>query len=326
MLKKGFVAVFKIIALVFLAAFITLLISAVVASPAAEAADPAQAGASLVGIFIVALADVLVLLGVIKLSCWAGLALISGLAFSYFGVKTFLGQIEALAFLTPVAEELGSGSVPVIAMPVEIIVMQFLIGIALALIVVPLAVRLVGKHRSSAGETRPRLVLGMSAWQWFWKLLAVIAVYELLYFGFGYFVAWQNPAVVEFYQGTNPESFLAALQNIATSTPLLIALQALRALLWAAFALPVILMLRDRPWIGALATAIFLAIPMNVQHIIPNPFMLAEVRMAHFIETASSNFILGAFLFWNLHRRHHSLVGLFRVSQARREEVESQAA
>jgi hypothetical protein len=39
--------------------------------------------------------------------------------------------------------------------------------------------------------------------------------------------------------------------------------------------------------------------------------MPAAVRQAHFIETASSNFIFGMLLFWLLHRSHRSLQDLF---------------
>jgi hypothetical protein len=39
---------------------------------------------------------------------------------------------------------------------------------------------------------------------------------------------------------------------------------------------------------------------MNSQMLIPNPFMPAEVRMAHFLETASSNFLFGWLLVWVL--------------------------
>jgi hypothetical protein len=50
---------------------------------------------------------------------------------------------------------------------------------------------------------------------------------------------------------------------------------------------------------------------MNIQHIIPNPYMPADVRIAHFVETASSTLIFGMVLFWLLHRRHRSLVDVF---------------
>ncbi|MEJ2265962.1 MAG: hypothetical protein P8X95_21150 [Anaerolineales bacterium] len=193
MIKNALVTGSKIIWLTIIAALITLVVSALTASTAPQATDPAQAGAALWGVLIVAFVDALVLVGIIKLSRWAGLALVAGLAFSYFGVKTFLGQIEALAFLTPMANQLGSGTVPVIAMPLELIAGMFVVGIALALIVVPLAVRLFGKAQAGAGEPGPRWLPSMDLGQWAGKLLAVIVVYELLYFGFGYAVTvrWQ---------------------------------------------------------------------------------------------------------------------------------------
>jgi hypothetical protein len=157
----------------------------------------------------------------------------------------------------------------------------------------------------------------MGAGQWVLKLGAIILLYELLHFGFGYYVAWKNPAVLAFYQGTDPGSFLAEMRNVISEMPTVLGLQAFRALLWAAFALPVVDMLEDKPWIGALATGLLLSIPANVQHIILNPYMPAAVRAAHFPETASSTFIFGVLVFWLLHRSHQSLADLFRGSSIR---------
>lgn len=319
MIRNALVTGVKVVLLTIIGAIVTLVVSSVTAASAAQATSPDQATGAIFGILIVSFVDSLVLLAIIKLSRWAGLALMVGLAFSFFGVKTFMGQIEALAFLTPLGSELGSGSVPMIAMPPQLIIGLLLSGIILAIIIVPLAVRLFGKARGEAGETRPRLLPSMGAGQWLVKLLVVIVLYELLYFGFGYYVAWQSPAVLEFYQGTDPGSFLAQIQNVARNTPLLISFQGLRGLLWVIFAMPVIMMLRHRPWVGALTTGILLAITMNIQNFIPNAFMPYQVRMVHFVETASSNFILGMFLFWIFHRGHRSLGDLVGVvEQAKR--------
>jgi hypothetical protein len=150
--------------------------------------------------------------------------------------------------------------------------------------------------------------------QWLWKLGAVIVFYELLYFGFGYYVAWKNPAVLSFYQGADPGSFFAQMQHVITQTPTLIPFQAFRALLWTAFALPLIGMLHHKGWLGALLTGLLVSLPMNIPHIVPNPYMPAAVRMAHFIETASSTFIFGMLMFWLLHRTHTSLADLFGLA------------
>jgi hypothetical protein len=101
------------------------------------------------------------------------------------------------------------------------------------------------------------------------------------------------------------------MRNVATQTPTLIPFQAFRALLWVAFTLPVIQMLRHKRWWGALLTALLVSLPMNIPHIVPNLYMPGDVRLVHFIETASSNFIFGLLLFWLLHRPHRSPADLF---------------
>jgi hypothetical protein len=143
-----------------------------------------------------------------------------------------------------------------------------------------------------------------------------------LYFGFGYYVAWKNPAVLSFYQGADPGSFFAQMQHVITQTPTLIPFQAMRALLWTAFALPLISMLRHKGWLGALLTGLLVSLPMNIPHIVPNPYMPAAVRMAHFIETASSTFIFGMLMFWLLHRAHTSFADLFGLAGGEKERRE----
>ena len=269
----------------------------------AEAMGDAQqeGGNTLPLLFVVTGVDALILSLVITQSRWRGWRLMAGLTFAFYGVNTLVGQIEAVVFLTPLGERWGAGSVPALAMPLDFILAQFLIGAALAIVGVPLAVLLFGKAKreqvSGPGSDPARI----SGSEWIWKLGAIIISYELLYFGFGYYLAWRNPAVQAFYQGTDPGSFFAQMRYVATETPTLIPFQAGRALLWTAFGLPVIRMLREKPWLGALLTGLLFSLPMNVPHIVPNPYMPAAVRAAHFVETASSTFIFGVLMFWLLH-------------------------
>jgi len=277
-------------------------------------AAPEDGGNTIPLLFIVTAVDALILGLVITQSRWRGLPLILGLTFAFYGVQTVIGQIEAVVFLTPLGERWGAGSIPVLTMPLDFILSQFLIGAALAVVGIPVAALLFGKAKRGQEAPPVRLSPGISGSEWIWKLGAIIVLYELLYFGFGYYVAWKDPAVLAFYQGTDPGSFFAQMRNVATETPTLIPFQAFRALLWAAFSLPVIRMLRHKPWLGALLTGLFLSLPMNVPHIVPNPYMPPAVRTVHFIETASSTFIFGVLMFWLLHRGHRSLADLFGVS------------
>jgi hypothetical protein len=309
----GFVLKTALIAIIML---IAMIVATELALPAEtmEAASQEQAGNVVLLLLIINVVNALLFGLVVTQSRWHGWPLLLGLTFAFYGVQTLIGQIEAIVFLTPLGERFGAGSVPTLTMPMDFITSQFIIGAAQAVVAAPLAVLLFGKIKADEERSTFALFPQIRLPQWLLKLGAVIILYELLYFGFGYFVAWKNPAVTAFYQGADPGSFLAQMRNVVAETPTLIPFQAFRALLWVAFSLPVISMLRHKPWVGALATGLFLSLPMNIPHIVPNPFMPADVRMAHFIETASSNFIFGVLMFWLLHRSHRSLANFLRIS------------
>jgi hypothetical protein len=211
-------------------------------------------------------------------------------------VQTVIGQIEAIFFLTPLGEKWGAGSVPAMEMPLDFIISQFIVWGAVTLVGVPMAV-LLFDNRKKAAKSRIQWLPNMSSKDWLLRIGLVIIAYELLYFGFGYFVAWKHSAIQAFYQGTDPGNFIAQLVNVAKETPGLYGLQAFRSLLWLVIALPVISMLRHKNWSGALLTGLFVSLPMNIPHIIPNPYMPADVRAVHFTETVISTFIFGVLLF-----------------------------
>jgi len=74
----------------------------------------------------------------------------------------------------------------------------FLMGIPTAFLFIPLAVWILGKGRATA-HAAPNLALVMPVQQWIWKLAAIVVVYLVLYWGAGYFIAWQNPELRAFY-------------------------------------------------------------------------------------------------------------------------------
>jgi hypothetical protein len=131
----------------------------------------------------------------------------------------------------------------------------------------------------------PPHTLPPTAGGWAWRLALIAMAYLTLYFSFGYVVAWQNPEVRALYEGGINQSVFANER--------LIPFQILRALLWVLFALPVIRMTRGTIWQVGLVVGLLYALPMNMFHVIPNDLMAPSVRLSHFIETASSNFIFG---------------------------------
>lgn len=121
-----------------------------------------------------------------------------------------------------------------------------------------------------------------------WRLMATV-----------YFIAWQNPAVREYYGGIDEGSFFARMGAVLRDTFWLIPFQILRAMLWAVIALPVIRMMKGQWLETALAIGLLFAVN-TAQLLLPNPYMPEAVRMTHLIEVASSNFIFGLFVGWLL--------------------------
>ncbi|HEY0593815.1 MAG TPA: hypothetical protein VGF40_18730, partial [Thermoanaerobaculia bacterium] len=169
----------------------------------------------------------------------------------------------------------------------------FVMGAIVAALFSPLAVVILGKARAKAPEAAARVAHARwGAAEWIWKLAAIAVAYLILYYGFGYCVAWKQPAVREFYGGTDPGSFVAQMAKIWEATPWMFLFQVLRALLWTLFVLPVIRMLDGSVWKVGLSIALLFAV-WSSQLALPNPFMPEAVRHAHLVETLMSNFLFG---------------------------------
>jgi hypothetical protein len=255
------------------------------------------------GLLIIALGDLLVIAALILASRWSGWKLAVSLALAYYGAVTFMLQIETWYFLSSVT--VGAQLLPRL----------FLMGIPTAFLFIPLAVWILGKGRATA-ETSANLALVMPAKQWIWKLAAIAVAYLILYWGAGYFIAWQNPELRVFYgQPGDALPFFTHTANTLRNDPMLFPFQILRALLWVCCTLPVIRSSKVNPWWTALLVGLFLSVPQSLPLILENPLMpIASVRISHLIEVASSNFIFGTIVVWLLHREHYSFGDLFAKS------------
>jgi hypothetical protein len=250
---------------------------------------PEEAGGAAVALLAVSFLITIVLTHLILRSRWAGWRLIATVFLVFYGVMTFMPHIESAVFLT----RLPSGMLPRL----------FLMGALIAAPFSALAVLILGKSKSNAEDAAYNARLVMPTKEWAWKLAVIAIAYFVLYFAFGYFVAWKNSAVREYYGGSDEGSFLAHMRMVLTNTCWLIPFQMLRGILWAAIALPVIRMLKGRWQETALALGLLFAVT-NAQLLLPNPYMPEAVRMSHLIETASSNFIFGFLIGWLLTPRH----------------------
>jgi hypothetical protein len=263
-----------------------------------------DAAATLPALLAASLLEAAVFVYLILRSRWTGWKLVGAIFLAFYGSNTVVTQIESLVYLPHL---LPPGMIP------QLLVM----GAILAGLFSPLAVLIMGwMRRGMRREVTPQAPnarLANRPGEWAWKLTAIAGAYLVLYYAFGYFVAWKNPAVRAYYGGTDPGSFLAQLTWIWDTTPWMFPLQALRAMLWAAFTLPVIRMHRGQPWEVSLAAAALFAV-WSVQLLLPNPYMPEAVARTHLIETLLSNFIFGAVVGWLLSRHRASPRGLPRRS------------
>jgi hypothetical protein len=279
-------------------------VSGVSALPADAEPPPVDAGAALPALLAASLLEAAVLAYLILRSRWTGWRLVAAIFLAFYGSNTVVTQIESLVYLP---HQLPPGVVP------QLLVM----GAILAGLFSPLAVLILGRMRREATPQAPDAHPVNRPGEWAWKLTAIAGAYLVLY-AFGYFIAWKNPAVRAYYGGTDPGSFLAQLAWIWDTTPWMFPLQALRAMLWAAFTLPVIRMHRGQRWEVSLAAASLFAV-WSVQFLLPNPYMPEAVARTHLVETLLSNFIFGCVVGWLLSRRRAPSHSMLRRSAGLKE-------
>ena len=296
--KQPIRLVLKVLALTILYLIIFMISGALLAFNLPQPPED-KMNAVLLGSILMAAVNTLVVTIIVLRSRWHGWRLALATGFSMFGVTIVMSQIET-AYFGP-ALGIPSSMLPGIILPF----------LATFIVFTPLAVLILGKWPASDDVDEPNERAVMPAGQWVVKLAAIAIIYCVLYFGFGFIVAWSNPELRAMYgEGVNQAVF---------SIPRLIAFQVLRSALWVLFALPVIRLTKGTPWQVALIVGLLYALPMNIGLASPNPFMPdPSVRLSHFVETTTSNFIFGLIVTWLLHRRHSSLGDLFTPSPAGR--------
>lgn len=217
---------------------------------------------------------------------WSGPKLVWGIGLSFYAVHTFLQQIETLAF-------------PAVArrMPAGMITWLFLTGAAFSILLAPAAVLVLGRWRGSSEAVEdPRRGPLASKKEWAWKLLVSALLYEVLYFTFGYFIAWRTPGLPEFYGGRDPGSFFRQLGSVLSDTPWLLVLQLVRGALFSGVALLIVRMQRGGVVETSLCLGAFFSLTVAAQLFFPNPYLPEHVLAAHRLELALSNFLYGALL------------------------------
>lgn len=280
--------VLKVVILAFLL-FVFNSIAAVVVglSDFAQAVD----STGVVTLLMVGVLETIVLSYAIIRSRWTGWRLVVIVFLVFFGVKTFLSQIETVVFLNYLVD----------VVPVEIIPKLFMMGAITAALFSPLAVLIHGRMKGAEKSQEPNRRLVLPWKEWAWKLILIAVIYVVIYFLFGLFVF--APLAGEAFQ-----EYYGDLQLPAWIFPF----QIVRAMIWTALALPVIRMLKGKWWEAGLAVALLFSVLMSAQLLLPaGEFMPDRIRISHFIELLSSGFLFGWIVVWLLNRHHGSLRELF---------------
>ncbi|KPK09249.1 MAG: hypothetical protein AMJ56_10845 [Anaerolineae bacterium SG8_19] len=304
-IKSILILALKVLALT-IVFFISFLVGSSIFSPVDPLGmTPEEMNMAPIMLLVVGLIDTLILTWLILRSRLYGWRLMVVVAFILYGVKTFTSIVEAWYFMTSVTSEMA--------------LRLLLQTVPLVLIFPPVAVLVLGKAKKQdeADET-PNTRLVMPTGQLMLKVTFLsVVVYSLLFFGAGYYIAFRNPELLAYYGTSDPGSFLAQLGVLWAIDPFVFVLEFLRGALWVALAAPIIRWTKGRTWETGLLVALTFALVQNDIHLVPQPLMPPSVRLSHFIETASSNFIWGLAIVWLLHREHTSFRDLFSFGRAK---------
>lgn len=122
--------------------------------------------------------------------------------------------------------------------------------------------------------------------------------YVIIYFVFGYFVAWQEADLRVFYTGHNADNgFLDSLITNFRERPVIYPFQFIRGVLFGLFVLPLLQMFPDRP-VTLLISLLLVFSSVAISLIIPNVLFPDSVRWAHFREMMSSMTVFAVLIWW----------------------------
>jgi hypothetical protein len=213
-------------------------------------------------------------------SQYNGLKLILATFVIFFGVATFLTQIETVVFLRYLVE----------IVPVEEIPKLFLQGLIVAALFSISAVAVYGKLRGKDEHDIGREIrVERFSGALLSRLLATAVIYVPLYILFGMFVAM--PLGGEAFQ-----EYYAGLQL----PPWILPFQVIRGVIWAFLALAIMWVMEGGWWEKAISVALIFSVLPASFLLLPNPYMPEQVRFAHFVEILSSNFLFGLIAAWLL--------------------------
>lgn len=243
-----------------------------------SAIDPVESALSSGSLLLVSFLNVLVVAWFVNRTHLTGFGLALRVFFLLFGVMFFMTQIETLLFNSA------------IEMPLEVVGATVASGALATLSVAILAVF----YRRKLGPPA-RWDKWVDPSRNVTKLLMLAVIYMIFYFVFGYYIAWQVPALREFYSGsTDILPFGPHLWDVLRNNVALAVFQLTRGVMWAGLGYAALVGLGNvKAWERYILIALILSVGLATPLLVPNEFMPPVVRGGHFFELLAENFLFG---------------------------------
>ena len=209
---------------------------------------------------------------------WRGIKRIIGIIAVIFSVTSFMTQIETLFFGTAFTVLSKADIVFIMLATLPSIIMVTL-----------LSIKFFGEKGPAVKEN-----VKIRFSKIIYRIIIAGVVYAVIYFLFGYFVAWQFEEVRLFYSGsTENAGFIGQLVNNFQNNAIIYPFQFIRGMLFAICVLPLLYMLREKK-AAFIISVCLVYLCTAIVLIIPNVLFPDTVRWAHFIEMFSSMLLFGA--------------------------------
>ena len=205
-----------------------------------------------------------------------------------FGIQYSMAQIETLWFNDA------------LQLPLNGIYAIIVGGAITSILFATTATWITGNFKPSAENTTKIVKISWPQFAILTVLLAIV-IWPAVYFLAGYYIAWQFEEVRVFYSSsTELASFVTMMKENFVSG--LYFFQVFRGVLWILIALIAITATEGKWLRKAVILGLLLMMPGSSGLLLPNPYMSASVRMAHLLETGTSNFFWGIIMVWFLEK------------------------
>jgi hypothetical protein len=218
------------------------------------------------------------LLYICNRSNWFGFKLLFAILTLHFGITVFLTHIESILFLNLLVQIIPKEILPYLIIDSSISAVLFSI----------LVITVAGKWKMKNDKTqKPKL--NMNVYEWSIKLVILGILYYCIYTLFGRFVMIPIAGTEAF---NNYYSGLADHTGLTVTVGMLI-FQFFRGVIWVLISIPLISMLKGNKLETTIVVGLSFAVLIGINLLIPNPYMPENIRMAHFVEVMTSNFLFG---------------------------------